>query len=591
MTPRAFITVDVETEGLNPYRDKLVFIGYRLNGIGDVTWVHVDKGETDAKLKALLIDESIVKRGHNIKFDALFLSCNGYPVRGVLDDTRILAYLSNPFRSLDLESLARTDLQKVHLNFQAIYVRDKQRDPNKEYVKIDKKYVLRTELIKKNYEDINLCDGLRSNSYSTAWYRDVEQPLIKTIYNMEHRGIRLDIDYLKNLNLEYVDKLSRLEKSINLTNPRSSQQVEQKLFDLGLSLKNFSVKGKNGHYSTDKLTLKRLAWSTKDPGRAIADILEYRKLNKLRNTYVEPLIRDSDNTERIHGSFNQAGKITRDDSGSGTATGRLSSSGPNLQNIPARTEEGRRIRAAFIPSKGMKLFCSDLKQIEPRVLAHFTQAPKLIRAYNNDWDTHKMIGADIFKKNMNTLTKLERFIGKTCWLATVYGCGPKKLKFIVERDSDDPVLYDEQFYRSVQDNFWGANPEIAAWRRYHIESVRKSGSITTYGGRIIEIPNINSRNQYGQDGRFAAERKAVNYLIQGSAADIMKLIMLEFNKRCPQIKLLAVVHDEILAEIDEVVSDSLIRSTVEAIMTNTCKLNNVPIGADTKIAANWGLAK
>lgn len=582
------LTLDIETTGLSVTKDSIIHIGFSVDG-GPTC----PESGNKALFVELLADKDVIKRGHNIKFDVLFLKKYGYTVNGPLDDTRILAYLNDPFQGLSLEELAQKYLKVPHMNFDAMYVKGKKAilaacAANTKLVPVGDKYVKEDDLIAKNSEDITMCNSLRSQLYDTPWYRETEQPLIKVLLEMEHRGIKLDLNHLRRLGVEYSFRLEEIKNDYAPVNLASSKQVEEYLRTMGMPLSKYGKKGTSGRYETGKSVLKHLFWDGYDVKR----VLEFREISKLNSTYVNPLIEDVSTEGRIHGAFNQAGKHdSYDMGGSGTRTGRLSSSSPNLQNIPARTTEGLKIRKAFIPTEGMNMFETDLSQIEPRMVAHYSQAPKLLRAYNGKLDTHSIFAADIFNKPVDQVTKLERFIGKTCWLATVYGCSPKKLKFIVERDCplEAPIQYDEGFYKEVQKNFWAANPEIATWRNWHIESTRNLGYVETIGGRKIKIQGLNSR-AFAE--RMSAERQAVNYRVQGSASDIMKKILVRMDYELCNKKdffLLATVHDSVLGETTE--NEAWIKEHVNDIMCNTVKLKNVPIDCDTKVGGNWGECK
>lgn len=574
------IYIDLETTGLNPAQDEITTIGFRVRG---------RTGVSISELAKLLEDPNNTIVGHNVKFDVAFLSRAGFTIKAKLFDTKVLAYCANPFRQLGLGALGEEVLKVKHITFDSMPTKKKELDPTKTYTKVGRYYISDEELAKKNQEDVELTARLSTAIPQTEWFRKVEQPLTDLLAKMETKGLNIDQPYLKGYQADLEARLAVLEKDIKavvpIVNLNSGQQMSRGLKFIKLPLERYAEKTKTGHWGVDKTVLKKLAWD----GHTICNkILEYRKLFKLKSTYVDMLLEDSKSDGRIHGFFNQAGKVVSSGDDLGTRTGRLSSSDPNLQNIPARSADGLAIRRSFIPSKDCLLFDTDLKQIEPRYVAYLTQSPKLIKAYNTGIDTHALFASDIFSKDMSKLTKMERFIGKSSWLATVYGCTPPKLKFICELFSEDRLPYDEDFYREVQDNFWAKNPEIAAWRRCHIESTRRLGYIKTYGGRTIHIPNLNSKREWE---RQSAERQAVNYAVQGSCADIMKLIMLEMDNKL-DVYLLAVVHDEIVGEYNQMKCSAIdMKKNIDYIMTNTCSLKNVPIEADTKIVSNWGEAK
>lgn len=577
------LTLDLETTGLDWQRDRILLIGYRHNQKSPVIQIVPGDSRTDdSYFRALLADPDVVKRGHNIKFDVLFLKAAGYEVNGPLDCTAVLSYLEDPFRSNGLKYLVENKLHKKVTHIEELLEKTKidlglkkNRIVPFEKVSIDlwKPY---------NADDVINCDLIRANTIETPWYDEVEQPLINILTKVEYYGIMLDRKQLMELSDEYQTKLYELEKQFYGTNARSTKQVAELFKSSGVTL---TEKTKKGKPKADKLVLKKLAWEGNEDAK---NLLAHRELSKLKSTYLLPLLQKSDRDGRIHGSFNQAGASDGD---GGTKTGRLTSSGPNLQNIPDRTKEGKKIRKAFIPSPGMIMIDSDLKQIEPRIVAHYTQNKFLLEAYAQGLDTHAVMGGIIFGKKPQELTKMERFVGKTSWLADFYGCSPEKLKVISETYADDPIPYDLKYFRNVGSSLQRGNPQLYAWRRAHIENARKMGYIQTIGGRIIKIPGLSSKSQWE---RFEAERKAVNYLIQGSAADVMKLILVRMDKEAPEFRLLACVHDEVLLETESLrlsssdIADLQIVSKINNIMTTTVKLNKVPIEADTKIINNWG---
>ena len=500
----------------------------------------------------------------------------GLTVCGPIDDTKVLAYLENPQQELGLKSLVEKKLNKRVIRLEDLYIKGKKKELEKTegLIKIGSHYLDKERLISYNKEDVSNCDELKMNLVSTNWYNTVERPLSSILFNMEQRGIKIDRGYLENIKNETEKKIRKFDFEFN---PRSQKQVKEVI-----------TKKYGPVESTDKLTLKRMCWGG---NKLASDLLEHRKIAKLHSTYILPILEQSKKTGRLHGTFNQVGVA---DDTSGTVTGRLSSANPNLQNIPARTEEGKKIRRAFIPSDDMFMIVSDLKQIEPRLVAHYSQSPKLLKAYAEGLDTHALMASDIFNKCPDKLTKMERFIGKTSWLASVYGAWYKKLKVIVENNSEEEIPYNEDYYREVQEQFWRTNPEIASWRRWHIESTRHVGYITTIGNRTIKITGLNSKNQWE---RKEAERMCVNYLIQGSAADVMKMILVKIDEEIQQRKLgylLATIHDEVLLEMPLTNENNGINIKecsvvlINSIMSNTVKLKNVHIEADTKIINNWG---
>lgn len=618
------ITLDVESEGLDPFRDRLYLISYCLNG-GDIKTVQHDLGEDDEALRQDLADPENVLRGANIKFDALFLSVNGYPVLCKLDDTRVLAYVNYPFESHGLKDQVESKLKREVVRMSDFAIKPKKKElkdyvGNSKYVFIDGKFYEREVLIKYNRADVRNCDDLRKFMPESEWYRTCEQPLTTVLHRSELHGIQLNQSHLKELQVEFKGRLDALIPLLNGVNPASPKQVSA-FFGTKYDLNKIAERTLGGGYKCDKMFLKNLAWNGDPDAKTL---LEIRKISKLQGTYVEPLLESSKLDGRVHGSFNQAGRESGDaDSTEGTATGRLTSSNPNLQNIPARTLEGKRIRQAFIATPGFRLFDADLRQIEPRLVAHYSQAKKLINAYKNGLDTHGMFGSDIFGKPVEQLTKTERFIGKTSWLATFYGCSYRKLLWICEVNSDEPLVIDYkpylntfaelspslkgkilkeykgfdpievryakwQYFKNVQDMFRSTNKDLFYYRQAHIDRVKYQGYLTTIAGRRVKIEGLDSPFK---KVRMTAERLAINYQIQPSAAEMMKLCLVRYDKEIVSTgkgQLLATVHDEILGQIKNEYADDMMMVKIKDIMCNTVKLNNVPVDTDAHWMEHWG---
>lgn len=626
------VTIDVETTGLNPLWDRLLTVSWCVDGRTPVNSFVLGSGPLPAQLVDALSTSGVVIRGHNAKFDTQFLARNGFTIAedAVIDDTRVQAYCAYPHADLGLKSLTEAFFgeRPTHMADFAIKPKkkaDKARmaeDPK--YIKSFDGFYELDKLLEYNREDVTNTNRISSFIPKTQWYLQTERPLTRMLYDSEMRGIQLDIPYLIDLQQEFAGEVNKYSAEARALsgkqdlNPGSPKQL-QEVFGARYDLSKYTGKTKTG-YSCDAAFLKRLCWLHQDP--LAAAIRKHREYQKLLSTYIEPFLRLSDVQGSIHGFFNQAGKEEEGGASGGTKTGRLSSSDPNLQNISTRTKTGRRIRQAFIAHEGHQMFVRDVKQFEPRFVAHFSQAPKLLDAYKKGLDTHGMFAADIFGKKIEELTKMERFIGKTSWLATVYGCSPQKLLTIAERNSDDWleiegldklfILWDKadgkakkkliaesmneevardtyckwKFFEQVQQTFWEKNPEIKAWRAEHIARTRRDGYVTTYGGRRIPIVGLNG-NKWEV---LEAERKTVNYVIQGSQADAMKLIMLEFRRQLEEKRkafMLAVVHDEILGEIPLHEDGTRIDQMVNEIICNTTKLNNVPLESDGGLILNW----
>lgn len=618
------VTLDLETTSLDWINGRINLLGYRIDG-GEIT--QYEPTGIDEKLSILLSNEESILRGHNIKFDAHFLRQMGYVLRCRYEDTRVMAYHQWPdeenhdLKGLVQRKLGRTPTELGDIVFEPLKKERYHLDSaySDFYYKMDMGWVRKDLLKEYHLEDITNVDDLRAIMAPSDWFTDIEMPLTKMIYEMEAFGCPLDLEHLGRLK----DELSANQITLfaelggsETFNPGSTPQVAKRLEDLGYILSDITTKTAKGAWQINAPLLKKLAHK----GDKFAEtLLKYKRNNKLLSTYVDPFIEKSRLDKRLHGSFNQAGSEDAEGDGTrGTKTGRLSSTDPNLQNIPSRTKEGKEIRKAFIAPEEEFEFDSDLKQIEPRLIGHYSQSPKLIYAYNNNLDTHGLFACDIFNRNSVTeLTAMERFIGKTSWLATVYGCSFRKLLQICTNFSEGPLDIDTRrfdhlwgwlplneraklikkygkeseslypkwmFFKEVQDNFKRKNPEIMSWRDGHIQRTKRLGYVITIGGRIIKINGLDSTDF---KIRFKAEREAVNFLVQGSAADIMKMIMVQFQIKMVdtgKARCFAVIHDELLGSLRN--KEGL--AGVKDVMENTIKLRNIPIESDSKIITNWG---
>ena len=617
------VTVDLETGGLDPHNDAILLVVVSFGDGGEPLALTLGEAQGNDRLKACLADHNAILRGHNIKFDANFLSCNGFEVNAKLEDTKVLAYLNWPHEKQGLKSLVKTKLKKPVVELMDLAIKPHKKyhkffDNNPKFFKIGDAWFNKERVTSYAQADVKNCDSLRKMMQVSQWWREHEMPLTTTLFQMERRGIGLDLDKLRSLDAEYTSRVDNLTTFFHPTNPNSSKQLAKRLTEEGFDLSTLAEKTEKGAPKLDKLFFKQLAWS----GSEFADkLLSYRRYYKNLNTYIRPLLEYAKKDGRVHGSFNQAGvEDMWGEGGGGTSTGRLTSTDPNLQNIPARTAEGKEVRSCFVATKGFTLFDADLKQIEPRLVAHYSQAPKLIKAYNEGLDTHGMFASDIFHKPIEELTKIERFIGKTSWLATVYGCSYRKLLLICESNSDEPLTIDTSpykgiwdrmdrdaqkkvlryaplcdddmyskwmFFRHVQDEFKKANPEIMSWRSHHITKTKLLGHVVTLGGRRISVPNLHSEDR---KEKAAAERHAVNYLIQGGAADAFKMVMNGLQRGIVDSglgHLLAPVHDEMLGEIKNEFATEETRKLIHSIMCDSFTLKNVPVDSDTKWVKTW----
>ncbi|MGL5123568.1 MAG: DNA polymerase I [Fusobacteriaceae bacterium] len=402
--------------------------------------------------------------------------------------------------------------------------------------------------------------------------KEIETPLIKILYIMEKNGIKIDTTYFSNFAIELNKKLEKIKKEIfeiagKEFNINSPKQLAEVLF-LNLSLP-ITKKNKTGP-STDVDVLESL----KEQGIEIATLLlEHRKFSKLVQTYIEPLPKLVDSEYRLHSSFNQIG----------TMTGRLSSSNPNLQNIPVKSEEGIRIREGFVANKGKKLLGIDYSQIELRVLAEMTGDKNLVLAYKEKKDLHEVTARKIFNLNLkNTVTREQRTIAKIVNFSLIYGKTAfglaKELKISQKEASDYISRYFEQY------------PTVKIYERDVIEQAEKLGFVRTLFGRKRIIEGLDSKNK---NIRMQSERMAVNTIIQGTAAEIIKKAMISISKFIEDkkdIKLILQVHDELIFEVDEEVV-LFYKEKIEKLMIEAVDFKKIKLEVNGFIGDNWSETK
>ncbi|MGL5578704.1 MAG: DNA polymerase I [Fusobacteriaceae bacterium] len=402
---------------------------------------------------------------------------------------------------------------------------------------------------------------------------EIEIPLIEVLADMEKIGIKIDPKYFQNYSAELNGRLETISEKlyainngekINLNSPK---QLSQFLF---LNLNLPIIKSTKTGPSTDVEVLETLS----EKGYEVADlILNHRKLSKLLQTYSDPLPKLADREGRIHTTFNQIG----------TATGRLSSSNPNLQNIPAKTDEGMRIRRGFVAEKGKKLLGIDYSQIELRVLAELSEDKNLVKAYKENLDLHTLTAKKIFRlSEEDTVSREQRTVAKIVNFSLIYGKTAfglsKELKISTKEASDYITAYFEQY------------PKVKDLEKKTIEFAEKYGYVTTYFGRKRQIDGITSKNRTIKN---AAERMAVNSVIQGTASEIIKKAMVDIHKEIKkdsEIRLLLQVHDELIFEVEESVAEFW-KGKMEDLMENAVKFENVKLSVNGTLGDNWAELK
>jgi DNA polymerase-1 len=522
------------------------------------------------QLKPILENKQIKKIGHNAKFDIEFLRHFGINTAGLYFDTMIAAYVLNPGSrqySLDAVSLEELEFEKISKDDLLGTGKTKQTygsvslDKLGIYACEDADCTARLERVL----SLKLKEAKLENLFSK-----IEMPLIDCLMDMEMKGIELDINYLKKLDKEIDIDISKLEKEIyslagmtfNIASPKQLQEIlftKLKLSTAGIG------KTKTGiSTGIDELT------KLKNRHPIIKKIMEYRELAKLSSTYVKNLpLLINPVTKRLHTTYNQTI----------AATGRLSSTDPNLQNIPIRTELGRKMRRAFVAKKGWELVSFDYSQIELRVAAHLSKDPGLIKAFKAKEDIHTATAAAINQVSLDKVTKEMRRAAKAINFGLLYGQGPHGLSQTAE------IPYEEA--RDFIDRYFAAYADIKKYIDNTIAGAKKTGYVETLFGRKRFLPDINASNMMVRRG---AERMAINTPIQGTAADMIKLAMIEVHEylvknNIKDVNLLLQVHDELLFEADPKVITKLIPK-IKQIMENVLTLA-VPIIVDVKQGLNW----
>ncbi|HEY8666918.1 MAG TPA: DNA polymerase I, partial [Tepidisphaeraceae bacterium] len=570
---------DTETDALGAMCSNLIGMSFSWKeGAGWYVPVRGPEGSTHLSLERvlrdlqpILEDESIHKVGHNIKYDILAMRCAGTRVRGLVMDSMVAAFLIDSGRfQYGIDQLAR-DL----FNFRKIETSELI-GKGKSQISLEKVPLEKVALYASEDADITwrlcnfLCEKLKEVPAIEKLHDDLETPLVYVLAEMENNGVAIDPAILKQqsdvLDLR-VQELRRMiiDKAGCDFNPDSPKQLGEVLFNkLGLRV----VKRTKTGPSTDVEVLEKLALEHECPKL----ILEYRSLVKLKNTYLDNLTQYiNPRTGRIHGSFNQTG----------AATGRLSMSDPNLQNIPIRTDEGRRIRLAFVPGDPAKnvLLTADYSQIELRVLAHFTQEPALVRSFEQDEDVHRTVAAEVFGVPLDKVDRNQRNQAKTINFGIIYGVSAFGL---ARRIDGLTVSAADELIRAYNKRF----PSIQQFLEKCVMEAQSQGYVETILGRRRRLPDITS----GVIAiRNAAERMAINSVVQGSAADLIKIAMLNihrrFEKENRRSQMLLQVHDELVFETPmEVVEEE--SQIIRQEMQNAMHLK-VPLKVEVGWGKNW----
>lgn len=568
-----FFSLDTETTGIDPITAELVGMSFSF-AENQAFYVPVPANHEEALtivniFKPAFENPDSLKIGQNIKYDLIMLANYGVTLKGKMFDTMIAHYVLQPELRHGMDYLAEIYLKYETIKIEELIgakgkkqgnMRDLAPEAVYKYACEDADVTLKLKQVLENELEKNGVKKL---------FEEIEMPLVPVLAYMERNGVRIDTDALKETSRHFTARMNQIEEEVHQLagmefNIASPKQVGEVLFDR-LKIVEKAKKTKTGQYVTSEEVLESLRGKHEIVGK----ILEHRGLKKLLGTYIDALPQlINPATGRIHTSFNQTV----------TATGRLSSSNPNLQNIPIRNEDGKEIRKAFIPDEGCEFFSADYSQIELRIMAHLSNDPHMIEAFQKDQDIHAATAAKIYKVKLEEVTREQRSKAKTANFGIIYGISVFGL---AER-----LNVDRKEAKALIDGYFENYPNVKAYMDQSIQEAREKGYIETIFKRKRYLPDINSKNAVV---RGYAERNAINAPIQGSAADIIKVAMIRIYQRFQEegihSKMILQVHDElnfsVLPEEKEKVQQIVI-SEMEA----AYKMK-APLRADHGWGHNW----
>ena len=567
------LSLDTETTSTDPINAELVGMSFSIQE-NEAYYVPIPANQDEAlkivnEFKEVFENKQSLKVGQNIKYDMLVLSNYGIELQGPMFDTMIAHYVLQPELRHNMDYLA-----EIYLNYQTIHIeeligskgknqgnmRDLPPEAIYKYACEDADVTLKLyHILKKELEE---------HQVSSLFY-DIEMPLVPVLAYMERNGVRINTETLKESSLHFTSRMQEIEKEVHQLagmdfNIASPKQVGEVLFDK-LKIVTKAKKTKTGQYVTSEEVLESLRGKHEIVGK----ILEHRGLKKLLGTYIDALpLLVNPKTGKIHTSFNQTV----------TATGRLSSSNPNLQNIPIRNEDGKEIRKAFIPEDGCEFFSADYSQIELRIMAHLSGDKNMIEAFREGNDIHAATAAKIYKIAIEEVTREQRSKAKTANFGIIYGISVFGLaeRMNVPRSEAKELI----------DGYFETYPHIKEYMDKSIAVARENGYIETIFGRKRFLPDINSHNAVV---RGYAERNAINAPIQGSAADIIKVAMVKIYQRFMQenirSKMILQVHDELNFSVYPDEKEKVQQIVIEEM--EKAYAMQVPLRADCGWGNNW----
>ena len=575
------LAIDTETTGTDPMNCHLVGISLSIQesegfyiSAGHLT------GETQLPLETIqkallpvLQDKKIVKAGHNIKYDLIVLKNNGFDVSGPFFDTMIAGYVIDPeSKSLGLKPMVFDLLGISMQTIDTLIGKGKNQRTMAEVSVADAASYAAADAVM----TLRLVPVLKAaliNQQTDTIFESLEMPLVPVLLKMERAGIRVDRDFLKEMSKSLEIRLADIEKDIYAGvgyqfNINSTQQMSRALFEtLNLEPPGRKKKTAAGLYSTAADVLEEM----KGSHPVIDLILEHRELSKLKSTYVDALpLSINPKTGRVHTSFNQTG----------TVTGRLASSSPNLQNIPTRTELGRKVRSAFVADPGSVLLSVDYSQIELRIVAHMAQDEGMLEAFRAGQDIHATTAAAIYGTELSEVTKEMRRHAKAINFGLIYGMSTYGLSQSANLSRKEAEVFVEAYFSRF--------PKIKSFLESLKVQAAEQGYVETMMGRKRYFPNLKTQNDHNLRAR--EEREAINAPIQGTAADIMKIAMIKLDEQLSssdlETRILLQVHDELLLECS--IKDlTPVRNLVQDVMENAVQLS-IPLLTEARSGSNWG---
>ncbi|OGV76403.1 MAG: DNA polymerase I [Methylotenera sp. RIFCSPLOWO2_02_FULL_45_14] len=572
------VCFDTETTALDPMTAKIVGMSFSVEA-GSAAYLplkhdyfdapdQLDFAQTLAKVKPILENANIKKVGQNLKYDQHVLANHGIALNGIAHDTMLQSYVFESHKTHGMDALAERHLGLQTITFEQVAGKGaKQVSFNQVTVEVAAEYAAEDADITLQLHQA-MYPQIASDEKLDYIYSQIEMPSANVLFTIERNGVLIDRDMLNIQSNEIGTKLVALENQayelagqpFNLASPKQLQEI---LFDK-LGIKPLK-KTPSGAPSTDEDVLQELALDHPLP----KVLLEYRGLAKLKSTYTDKLPRMiNPATGRVHTSYNQAVAIT----------GRLASSDPNLQNIPVRSAEGRRIREAFIAPQGCHIVSADYSQIELRIMAHLSQDAGMLQAFANNEDIHRHTASEIFGVEREAVDNEQRRYAKVINFGLIYGMSAFGLAQNLNIERSAAQSYIERYFARY--------PGVREYMQNTREIAKQKGYVETYFGRRLWVPEINSANGMRRAG---AERAAINAPMQGTAADLIKLAMIAVDKWLKdeklQSKLIMQVHDELVLEVPENELE-LVKNTLPQLMQNVAKLD-VPLLAEVGVGNNW----